>query len=150
MAPQSYDIHTPQGKGGGSSGRLVLDLILARIDKHQYTDSAPETWHRNIRAYLLGRHSSMKPILDSIERMGDTKITVPYFQWMCGQLMVDLEPGQVGQELWSWLYLTLEKSTSAQRTFHNVEELNGAELYRRLVAPLGNIQPECQQTRRPV
>ena len=45
------------------------------------------------------------------------------------------------QEMWSWINLTLEKSTSAQRTFHNVPELEGAELYRRLVVPLTEVSP---------
>ena len=56
-----------------------------------------------------------------------------------------LEPEQVSQEMWSWINLTLEKSASAQRTLHNVPVLNGAELYRRLVAPLGQVQPSVQR-----
>ena len=110
-----------------------------------YSDSNPETWHRNVRAYLLGRNSGMKPILDAIESMGDERLSEERFQQMVGGLMVDLEADQVPQELWSWIYMTIEKSTAAQRTFHNVPELNGAELYRRLVAPLGQVQPSVQR-----
>ena len=85
-APQTFNVSTPPVWGGGVGGqapganqteprRLTLDLKLARIDKHMYTDAAPETWHKNIRTYMLGRHSSMKPILDAIERMGDVRLS---------------------------------------------------------------------------
>jgi hypothetical protein len=56
---------------------------------------------------------------------------------MKSNTMIDLDPLQVARELWSWISLTLEHSSSAQRTFHLVEELNGAEVYRQLVSPLG-------------
>ena len=85
-----------------------------------YKDSAPETWHRNVRSYLLGTHSSMKPILDLIERQGDARIDEHGFRQLMLQVMSDLDADQVSRALWSWLDLTLEKSTSAQRTFHNV------------------------------
>ena len=65
-----------------------------------------------------------------------------------GEVMMNLDPIQVSRELWSWINLTLTKSTSARQTFHNVEELNGAEVYRRLVTPLGLTQPSV--TRRGV
>ena len=54
-----------------------------------------------------------------------------------GEIMMSLDPMYISRELWSWLNLSLEKSTSAQQTFHNIEELNGAEVYRQLVVPLG-------------
>ena len=128
----------PGGYGGGQfagaaahgkeSTKLILDMKIARLDKHMYTDGAPETWHKNIRSYLLGRHSSMKPILDAVEKMGDTRLNEVSFRLLVGNCMSDLEPDQVNRELWSWLSLTLEKSSSAQRTFHNVPELQGAEV----------------------
>ena len=119
--------------------------MLARLEKHLYTDNAPETWHKNVRAYFLGRSKCMKPILDAIEARGDHKVSEDDFQRMCNNLMVDLEADQVSQEMWSWINLTLENPTSAERTLHNVPELNGAELYRRLVAPLGQVQPSVQR-----
>ena len=54
-------------------------------------------------------------------------------------VMIDFDPVHAAQELWSWLNLTLEKSATAP--FHNFEELNGAEVYRRLVVPLGLVAP---------
>ena len=56
---------------------------------------------------------------------------------MQSDTMIDLDPIQVARELWSWINLTFEHSSSAQRTFHLVEELDGAEVYRQLVGPLG-------------
>lgn len=54
-----------------------------------------------------------------------------------GDIMMSLYPTYISRELWSWLNLTFEKSTSAQRTFHNIDEFNRAEVYRQLVIPLG-------------
>ena len=56
---------------------------------------------------------------------------------MKSDTMIDLDPLQIARELWSWINLTLEHSSSAQRTFHLVEELNGNEVYRQLDSPLG-------------
>ena len=81
----------------------------------------------------------MKPFLKRIEARGTRKITEGDLTSMRRDdgVMIDFDPVQAAQELWSWLNLTLEKSATASRTFHNVEELNWAELYRRLVCPLG-------------
>ena len=56
-------------------------------------------------------------------------------------VMIMIDPVRMSQNRWSWLNLALEKSATAQRTFHNVEELNGAEVYRKLVRPLGIVAP---------
>ena len=76
-------------------------------------------------------------ILGWIEARGKAVITAAYPKQMQSDTMIDLDPLQVARELWSWINLTLEHSRSAQRTFHFVEELNGAEVYRQLVGPLG-------------
>ena len=47
-----HEIHSDAGWG---SERLMLDLKLARIDKHFYKDNAPERWHKNVRTYLIGK-----------------------------------------------------------------------------------------------
>ena len=49
--------------------------------------------------------------------------------------MIDFDLVQCSHELWSWLSLTLGKSAQANRTFHKVDELNVAEVYRRLIVP---------------
>ena len=122
---------------------MSLDPKLARIDKHLYTDAAPETWHRNVRTFLIGRHVDMKPFLTWIEARGTRKITEGDLTSMrrVDGVMIDFDPVQAAQELSSWLNPPLEKSATAQRTFHKVEELNGAEVYRRLVVPLGLVAP---------
>ena len=122
--------------GDAPSDKLRLDSKLARIDKHMYLDSAPETWHKNVRTYLVGSHIDMMPFLTWIEGRGHSPITAADLELDQG-LMMTLDPMQISRELWSWLNLSLEKSTSAQQTFHNIEELNGAEVYRQLVVPLG-------------
>ena len=129
------------GDAPSQGSKLKLDRKLARIDKHQYTDSRPETWHNNIRTYFIGEHVDMKGILDIIEAQGHDKISIPKFAQLLDGAMVALEPAQVSQEMWSWLNLSLESSVSAQRVFHNIEELNGAEVYRALIAPLGKTAP---------
>ncbi len=47
--------------------------------------------------------------------------------------MIGFEPDQVSQDMSSWINLTLEKSTAAHSLFHNIPELDGAELYLRPV-----------------
>jgi hypothetical protein len=138
-----HEIHSEADRG---SERLKLDLKLARIDKHFYKDSAPETWHKNVRTYLIGTHSDMAPVLNWCEARGKEPITSASLTLLAKEAMIQVCPLQVARELWSWLNLTLEHSTSAQRTFHNVEELNGLEVYRALVTPLGVTK--CSQTRR--
>ena len=76
-------------------------------------------------------------ILYWIEARGKAVITPDSLKHKRSATMIDLDPLQVARELWSWLNLTLEHSSSAQRTFHLVEELNGAEIYCQLVSPLG-------------
>ena len=51
--PARHEIHSEADRG---SEKLRLDLKLARIDKHLYRDNAPETWHKNVRTYLIGTH----------------------------------------------------------------------------------------------
>ena len=118
-------------------GQQKLDLKLARIKKHFYRDSNRETWHKNVRTVLLGCHQDMVLILDWIEARGKEVITSDSLKQMRSDTMIDLDPLQVARELWSWINLTLEHSSSAQHTFHFVEELNGAEAYRQLGSPLG-------------
>ena len=126
-----------------SAERLRLDVKLARIDKHFYTDAAPETWHKDVRTYMIGVHCDMQPFLTWIENHGKQEIKWTDLQRCArdSEVMMSLDPLQVAHEMWSWLNLTLEKSSSAQRIFHNVGELNGCEVYRRLVTPLGITKP---------
>ena len=95
---------------------------------------------------MLGQHKDMQPILDAIEERGHKQFAAGDFEVTCADLMISVEPDQVSQVMWSWINLTLEKSTSAQRIFHNCPELDGAEVYPRLVAPLGKVKPS--RTRR--
>ena len=89
----------------------------------------------------------MKPYLSWVEAKGADKVTVQQLRAMqCtdsegDSYMLTIDPVQASQELWSWINLTLEKSATAQRDFHNAEELNGAEAYRRLVQPLNPVKP---------
>ena len=112
-------------------------MKLARIEKHFYRDNSPETWHKNVRTFLLGCHQDMALILDWIEARGKEVIIADSPKQMQSDTMIGLDPIQVARELWSWIHLTLEHPSSAQRTFHLVQELNGAEVYRQMVSPLG-------------
>ena len=103
-----------------------------------------------MRTYLIGTHVDVGPFLNWVEAQGKQVITEETLQNLVpsGEIMMNLCPIQVARELWSWINLCLEKSTSAQQAFHNVPELNGAEVYRRLVTPLGLTKPSV--TRRGV
>ena len=67
LLTHDHEIHSL----GGMCGQLKLDFKLTRIDKHLYQDSAPETWRKNVRTYLLGTHPDMVLILDWIGARGD-------------------------------------------------------------------------------
>ena len=99
---------------------------------------------------MIGVHADMMPFLTWIENHGKQEIKWVDLQPCAreSEVMMSLDPLQVAHEMWSWLNLTLEKSSSAQRTFRNVGELNGCEVYRRLVTPLGITKPSV--TRRGV
>ena len=132
--------------GDAPPDKLRLDSKLARIDKHMYLDNAPETWHKSVRTYLVGQHIDMMPFLSWIEGRGHCPITAADLEPMASQVMMTLDPMHISRELWSWLNLSLEKSASAQQTFHNIEGLNGAEVYRQLVVPL--VVTKASVTRR--
>ena len=99
-----------------------------------------------MRNYLLGTHNDVVLILDWVEARGKEVITEAPLKEMQEATMIELDSLQVARELWSWLNLTREHSSSVQRTFHHVQDLNGAEVYRRLVTPLGVTT--CSVTRR--
>ena len=153
--PQSFNMSggsPPPHRGDERSGsKLVLDLKLARIENHLYSDSRPETWHTHVRAYLVGRHDDMGTFLDWIEGRGNDAITYTDLQSLSSGhsggdgLMMTMDPVGAAKELWSWLNLTLTESTRAQQTFRSVAELNGAEVYRKLVVPLGTSKPAYRQ-----
>ena len=127
------------GFGNGAGGACIkvnMDLKIATQDKHIYSDAHPEAWHKEIRKYLIGRHPDMKAFLNWIEGQGHNVITdraLRESSAMCD--VISFDPVQVSQELWSWLNMTLGKSSHANRQFNLTEELNGADAYRRLVAP---------------
>ena len=52
-----------------------------------------------------------------------------------GGVLVNFDPIQCSTEMWSWLSLTLGKSSHARIALSNSEELNGAEVDRRLATP---------------
>ena len=78
----------------------------------------------------------MQAYLNWIESRGDEVITNESIR--LSDAMSDIrtfDPVQVSNELWSWLNITLGNNVHANRQFNLAGELNGAEAYRRLVAP---------------
>ena len=84
-----------------------MDLKVALMDKHQYSDTHPETWHKAIRTYLIGRHVDDKPFLDWIEARGLRKISVDDIRPDSMGIMVDFDVAQCSREMWSFLSLCL-------------------------------------------
>ena len=121
-----HEVHSEADRG---SERLRLDIKSARIDKHFNRDNAHETWHNNVRTYLLGTDNDMVLILDWIDARGTEVITEAALRQMQEDTMIYLDPLQVARELWSWVNLTLEHSASAQRAFHTVQALGGTEVF---------------------
>ena len=101
-----------------------MEFKVALMDKHQYSDAQPESWHKAIRTYMIGRHVDVKPFLDWIEARGARKIQGADLDPRTMGIMVDFDTLQCSREMWNFLNLCLGKSSHAQRTFNNVEELN--------------------------
>ena len=104
---QQYNHGTPQPQqqqyGGGNS--VVMDFETAQLDKHQYDDGKPETWHHHIHAYTTGRDVDVKPYLKWIESCGNRNIDFEDLEAMTrvDGVMVDFVSIQCASKMWSWL-----------------------------------------------
>ena len=98
-----------------------MDLQIAQLDKLQYDDARPESWHKNVWAYMTGRHIDLKPFLDWAESRGTKRISFEDLEAMgrVDGVMVDFDPIQCYTEMWSWLNLTLCKSIEHIRTLRS-------------------------------
>ena len=52
-----------------------MDLKIAHLDKHQYDDAQPESWHNNVRTYMIGRFIDLKPVLHQVESRRTRRIS---------------------------------------------------------------------------
>ena len=80
--------------------RLVMDLKIAQLEKHQYDDARPESWHKKVRTYMMGRHIDLKPFPDWVESRGTKLISFEGLEGMgrVDCVMVDLDPIQCSTE----------------------------------------------------
>ena len=79
-----------------------MDLKIAQLDKHQYDDARPESWHTNVRIYIIGRHIDLNHFLDWVESRGTKRISFDDFGAMgrVDGVMVDFDPIQYSTEMW--------------------------------------------------
>ena len=85
---------------------------------------------------ILSVDIDMQAYLNWIESQGDEVITNDSIRMSSAMSDIrSFDPIQVSNELWSWLNITLGNNVHANRQFNLAGELNGAEAYRRLVAP---------------
>ena len=121
---------------------LKLDKKLASLDAHQYDEKDIYTWSENVRAYLIGQNSAMLRFLLWIEQFDKATVTMHHvvsLNVLRGIETCDLDYVRASEQLWSWLNLTIgPKQSSARRDFKLTEQLNGAELWRKLVRPTSN------------
>ena len=75
-------------------------------------------------------------MLKWVEDHGENEITMDAVEAVRDsyELMMDICPVEASEQMWAYLNLNLQGSIL--ETFHNVEELNGAEAWRRVVEPI--------------
>ena len=76
----------------------------------------------------------------------DVAITAKCIEILKGDpRMRDIEPADFSKHLWGWLNLSVGKG-EARLIFDNVEQLNGLEAWRRIVAPIDSRTEAAQLT----
>ena len=78
-----------------------MALKISQLVKHQYDDARPESWHNNVRIYMIGRHIDLKPFLDWAESCGTKRVSFDDLEAMgrVDGVMVDFDPIQCSTEM---------------------------------------------------
>ena len=113
-----------------------------------YNDKNATQWRLLTRNYWVGRTPHMKTFLDWIDRQPDDEITYDILKQVkdsC-ELMVDIDILDASMQMWAYLNMNLQGD--ALEIFNNVEVLNGAEAWRRIIKPIENAGPAKQKALR--
>ena len=111
---------------------------LAVLKQHKYTDKDISVWAQHVRNYLMGQNRCMKGFLKWIEDHGETEITAAEINRLDHERYIeacDLSYVQASETLWSWLNLAIGVNPAGRLKFDNVDELLGAEVWRKLILP---------------
>ena len=128
-----------QGRGQDRpwTNRIIFEEKVAQNPMNQFTEDGQEKWKKTIRNYMIGKRDEMKNMLNWAESFQKQVIS---FQNVAdlrsGGQMTDtgFDPVRASAELWAFLNLNL--TGSAKNKFDKAEELNGLDVWRRVVVPI--------------
>ena len=139
---ERYDIHSSGGEVATNPTRIFFDDKLAQNDVFKYRSGGRQTWANGVRNFFIGRCSDARVFLRWAEDRGLQRIFLEDIRQADGLSMVDVDVMELSQKIWAWLQLNLQGVDNMQNLFDNVEPLNGAELWRKLVVPINLRSPE--------
>ena len=132
-------VHGDEEKKGPN---YICEEKTIQMAMYKYNEKDPYSWMQVIRKYLIGRVPEVKNFLLWVE-----SLNVEVDDSMCAMqqqaLMMDWNPVTMSQQLWAMLQHVLDGDVKL--AFDNVEELNGAEAWRRLTQPLLSRTPQRRQ-----
>ena len=92
-------------------------------------------WLKKVKNYFIGQCPDSELLLAWAESKGNSEFTQAEVKACGPSLMLDADPVQVSQGIWSWLQMPLMGTGTPETDFNNAETLNGLEVWRRLAVP---------------
>lgn len=121
------------------SSRQWFEDKVAQSPQYLYDSARPKAWAKLIRNYLMGRRWEMKDLLSWAEAFQRETITQASIEgYGLGEHMQDtsFSVTQASSQLWTFLNLNVGLVGEARTKFEQAKELNGLDVWRRIVAPL--------------
>ena len=134
--PASYVIGGDDAAVDGQNSKHFFEDKIAQAALFQFKANEKLRWSNTVRTYLIGKCADAKPFLKWIEDRQHTEIDDEAIK-ECG-VMMNVCPIVLSQRMWAFLSLCLQPDAEAMMIFNNVQPLNGAEVWRRIVVPINS------------
>ena len=141
--------HAQIRRDGGSDGgqghagfRKLFDDKVAQSSAFKYTSGGKERWAAAVRHYLIGRCADVKVFLKWAEDRQTRVITDEDVKNDDALQMLDVPAIELSSQVWAWLHLNLHEDNTRATLFSNVDSLNGAEIWRKIIMPINARGPE--------
>ena len=114
----------------------VFEEKVALAPSRMYNEKDAPGWRITTRNYWVGRTPDMRAFLHWIENHADEEITEDELMIVkaSNQIMLNIDIIDASQQMWAYLNMNLQ--VDVIEIFRNVEMLNGAEAWRRVVGPI--------------
>ena len=130
---QNFNIGTPQRERAPYDHNWMLDGKIASLPTFQYDSKDTASWLLKVKNYLTGQCPDLEYLLKWAEDHQHQELTQAEVK-SCG-LVLDVDPVQASQRIWTWLQMPLMGSGSPELDYNNTETLNGLEIWRKLAVP---------------